>query len=135
MSRATHEPTVPNRQYRVSVERASSACVETERLAPLGGNDVVQLFDPFQKAADIARGLTDALLVPTSAIRVSQPYCRSRRPATRDWPFLTRVSKIDAALRVWERLQDRRGANMEARGGGIAPARTQKDSTSTSRRR
>src|SRR5262249_59057438 len=55
----------PSRQYRVSVERTSSACVETERLAPLGqGDDVVQLFEAgFKKAADVAGGLTDALLV------------------------------------------------------------------------
>src|SRR5262249_57287885 len=55
----------PSRQYRVSVERTSSACVETERLAPLGqGDDVVQLFEAgFKKAAGIARGFTDAPLV------------------------------------------------------------------------
>src|SRR5262245_2975938 len=47
------------------MERTSSACVETKRLASLGqGDDVVQLFGSgFKKAADIAGGLTDALLV------------------------------------------------------------------------
>src|SRR5262249_60528655 len=51
--------------YRVSREQASSACVEAERLAPLSqGDDVVQLFGAgFKKAADIACGLADALLV------------------------------------------------------------------------
>src|SRR5437764_15125541 len=55
----------PNRQYRVSVKRASLACVETERLAPLGqGDDVAQLFRTrFKKATDVAGRLADALLV------------------------------------------------------------------------
>src|SRR6266436_10222982 len=65
MSRATHAPTVPKPAI-PSFSGAGIVCLRRNGyLAPLGqGDDVVQLFRTrFKKAADIARGLTDALLV------------------------------------------------------------------------
>jgi len=122
------------------MERPQPELKKAARSAPFGqGDDVVQLFGAgFKKAADVTRGLPNALLVldqgdaDIAFARSPKPVAwRNRRPR----PSRPAGFEKSTLPRVAKRLGIGAQANMEARGGGTSQPARPKDSTSTSRRR